>query len=429
MNLLMKALEQTASTANPETRLESSRIARTSATSAAHRGWAEVLARMRDNRMVTAVVVALLAAAAFGTRVYLEISAPSALTKQDMTRAQHPSPTMSHAAAPDSSEPQQGATGIAAIAVANDVPSTNARSASTPALPLEASPQPEESALVITPEAAGLPEAHARSPGFTRNTLIPTSSVVAAPAQSDKPETRTPAEPEAERPGSRKRLAAHAVPPPPQQGARVAARERIAVSPAERESRVHPHVAEGYALLQAGNAGGARTMYSRAIEAEPLNMDALLGLAYVAARENRSDEAQRMYLRILEVNPRHAVAQAALIGLMGRADPAASETRLKQLLSREPSAFLHFVLGNLYSDQALWSQAQQSYFQAHHLEPDNPDYAYNLAVGLDHLGQTKLALQFYRRAEQLATVRGQANFDPSHARRRIGTLSSQADQP
>jgi tetratricopeptide (TPR) repeat protein len=114
---------------------------------------------------------------------------------------------------------------------------------------------------------------------------------------------------------------------------------------------------------------------------------------------------------------------------MGRADPTAAETRLKQLLSREPSPFLHFVLGNLYSDQGLWSQAQHSYFQAHHLEPDNPDYAYNLAVGLDHLGQTKLALQFYRRAEELATIKGHANFDPANARQRIGKLSSRSERP
>jgi tetratricopeptide (TPR) repeat protein len=112
---------------------------------------------------------------------------------------------------------------------------------------------------------------------------------------------------------------------------------------------------------------------------------------------------------------------------MGRADPAASETRLKQLLSREPSAFLHFVLGNLFGEQSSWSQAQQAYFQAHHLEPDNPDYAYNLAVALDHLRQSKLALEFYRRAERLAAIKGRANFEPSSARTRISSLSSQVE--
>ena len=116
-----------------------------------------------------------------------------------------------------------------------------------------------------------------------------------------------------------------------------------------------------------------------------------------------------------------------MIGLMGRADPAASESRLKQLIAREPSAFLHFSLGNLYADQSQWTQAQQSYFQAHHLEPDNPDYAYNLAVGLDHLRQNKLALNYYRRAEQLATGQGRSNFNLAHARERIRALTTQLE--
>ena len=34
-----------------------------------------------------------------------------------------------------------------------------------------------------------------------------------------------------------------------------------------------------------------------------------------------------------------------------------------------------------------WAPAQQAYFQAHNSQPDNPDYAYNLAVGLEHLSQ------------------------------------------
>jgi tetratricopeptide (TPR) repeat protein len=190
---------------------------------------------------------------------------------------------------------------------------------------------------------------------------------------------------------------------------------------------LNPDLGQAYSLLQSGEIEEARALYSKALQAEPLNIDALLGLAYIAAKENRSDDATKLYVRILQLNPRHAIAQAALIGLMGRADPAASESRLKQLIAREPSPFLHFVLGNLYADQAQWSPAQQSYFQAHHLEPDNPDYAYNLAVGLDHLRQGKVALDFYRRAEQLATAQGRSNFNLSHARERIRILSSQVE--
>ena len=205
------------------------------------------------------------------------------------------------------------------------------------------------------------------------------------------------------------------------------ARERIAVSQTAAQPRVNPGVAQAYTQLQAGNLEEARTLYSRVSQAEPLNVDALLGLAYIAAQENRADDATKFYVRILQINPRHSVAQGALIGLMGRSDPSASESRLKQLLAREPSPFLHFILGNLYADQSMWPQAQQAYFQAHHLEPENPDYAYNLAVGLDQLRQPKLALNFYRRAEQLASSQGRANFNLSHARERIRILSSQIE--
>jgi Tfp pilus assembly protein PilF len=206
-----------------------------------------------------------------------------------------------------------------------------------------------------------------------------------------------------------------------------ASRERISVSSMSAQPRLNPTLSQAYTTLQAGDIEQARSLYSTVVQSEPMNIDALLGLAYISAQENRTDDATRFYMRILQLNPRHAAAQAALIGLMGRAEPVASESRLKQLIAREPSAFLYFVLGNLYSDQSLWAQAQQSYFQAHSLEPDNPDYAYNLAIGLDHLRQNKLALNFYRRAEQLASSQGRSNFNLSHARERIASLSSQLE--
>jgi tetratricopeptide (TPR) repeat protein len=116
-----------------------------------------------------------------------------------------------------------------------------------------------------------------------------------------------------------------------------------------------------------------------------------------------------------------------LIAAFGRGDPLSAETRLKQLIVRDPSAYLYFTLGNLYADQSLWAQAQQAYFQAHHLEPGNPDYAYNLAVGLEHLGQARLALGFYRRALVLASARGHANFSRAQAEDRIVRLGARVE--
>lgn len=204
-------------------------------------------------------------------------------------------------------------------------------------------------------------------------------------------------------------------------------RQAIIVNRGDTASSVNPLLAKAYAALEAGRIEAAAQLYSELARAEPKSIDALLGLAAVAMQEGRSEDARKHYLAILEINPRHALAQSGLIGLVGRADPLAAESHLKQLIAREPSAFLFFTLGNVYADQALWAQAQQAYFQAHHLEPRNPDYAYNLAVGLEHVSQPRLAAGFYRRAVELASVRGQVNFDLSRARERIIALAAQPD--
>ena len=99
------------------------------------------------------------------------------------------------------------------------------------------------------------------------------------------------------------------------------------------------------------------------LSSDARNSDALLGLAAIATLEGRNDEAIRRYLQVLELEPRNALAQSSLIGLLGRADPLAAESRLKQLIAREPSAFLYFTLGNLYADQQKWAPAQQAWFQ------------------------------------------------------------------
>jgi tetratricopeptide (TPR) repeat protein len=152
-------------------------------------------------------------------------------------------------------------------------------------------------------------------------------------------------------------------------------------------------------------------------------VQALLGLAALAARQGNTEDATRRYLQILEIEPRNALAQSGLIALLGRADPLAAESKLKQLIAREPSAHLHFTLGNLYADQSQWAAAQQAYFQAHHLDSANPDYAYNLAVALEHVSQPRLALGFYQRALQLAAARGRANFNLPQARERVDLLA------
>ncbi len=189
-------------------------------------------------------------------------------------------------------------------------------------------------------------------------------------------------------------------------------------------SPIDPELIAAYEAMQLGNYEQAGTLYGKVLVRSPSNTDALLGLAAIAWKQGRPDVASGYYGRVLERDPRNTHAQAGLIAILGGADPVAAETRLKELISREPSGFLYFTLGNLYADRKLWSQAQQAYFQALQFDPDNPDYAFNLAVGLEHLGQSRPALDYYRKALDLSFRKGRANFDQERAIERVGQLSA-----
>jgi Tfp pilus assembly protein PilF len=190
---------------------------------------------------------------------------------------------------------------------------------------------------------------------------------------------------------------------------------------------VDPTLMQAYEALQQGDLALARNLYQQVLLAEPRSIDALLGLGAIAWKEGRIEEAGQHYQRVLELEPRNPYAQAGLIAIIGGADPQASESRLRQLIAREPSAFLYFTLGNLYADQGQWPGAEQAYFQAYQLQPDNPDYAFNLAVGLEHIGQIRPALDYYRKALDLSFRKGRANFDQNLVIQRVGQLSARVE--
>ena len=188
--------------------------------------------------------------------------------------------------------------------------------------------------------------------------------------------------------------------------------------------QVHPNITSGYAAYLAGDFASARTDYQHALREEPANRDALLGLAALDVRAGRFEHAEAGYLRLLQADPRDSHALAALIALRaGRTDPVAAESRVKTVLADNPgSHVLNFTLGNQLAQQGRWAEAQQEYFRAYTAEPDNADFAYNLAVSLDQLRQPKLALDYYQRAITLAKARG-ARFDLAGAETRAAQLA------
>jgi tetratricopeptide (TPR) repeat protein len=187
--------------------------------------------------------------------------------------------------------------------------------------------------------------------------------------------------------------------------------------------QVNGKVTTGYAAYLAGDLATARSEYEQALREEPANRDALLGLAALDVRAGRFEAAEGAYQRLLRADPRDAYAHAALIALRGgRFDPAAAESRVKSMLAENPDAHvLNFTLGNQFAQQGRWAEAQQEFFKAFAAEPENADFAYNLAVSLDHLRQPRLALDYYQRALSLAKARG-ASFDTAAAEARAAQL-------
>ena len=194
----------------------------------------------------------------------------------------------------------------------------------------------------------------------------------------------------------------------------------------ERTDRVAASLRRAHDALLAGDDTSAAEAYRAVLGHEPGNRDARLGLAAVAARAGRWDEAAGHYTRILASDPADTVARAALIAIHEE-DPARGESGLKALLRSEPeAAHLHFILGNLYAAQSRWPEARHSYFDAYRFDRDNADYAYNLAVSLDHLSRPASALGRYREAFDLSRTRP-ASFEDAAVRRRIRDLESLAE--
>jgi tetratricopeptide (TPR) repeat protein len=186
--------------------------------------------------------------------------------------------------------------------------------------------------------------------------------------------------------------------------------------------RVDPAINRGFEAFSRGELTMAQLEYERARKTDPRNPDILHGLAAIALRQGRHDQAEAYYRQVLESDPQDPVALAALLNQRGQMDPGATESRLKSLAASQPDlAAPHFSLGNLYARQARWADAQQAYFRAYSAEPDNPDILYNLAISLEHLRQNKLAAQYYAQAIAAATNRP-AGFDRAQATARLKSL-------
>lgn len=177
-----------------------------------------------------------------------------------------------------------------------------------------------------------------------------------------------------------------------------------------------------YDAYQQGQYDVAASIYQISLKEKPDNRDALLGLAAIKLKKGDQQGAYNLYRKVLKLNPKDPVARLSLVNMQNQVGSNDNESLLKNLIQDSPNnPGLYFSLGNVYSQQQRWPEAQQAFFDAYTRQSDNPDYAANLAISLDQMGQHKAALEYYQIAEQLA-VNKPAGFNRAAIRARMDAI-------
>lgn len=205
-----------------------------------------------------------------------------------------------------------------------------------------------------------------------------------------------------------------------------AAREPGSLSLRSNATKPASAMDSAYAAYQAGRPEEAGRLYREVLKSDPGQRDAWLGLAVIAHAANQREAAMDAYKRVLRLEPQNGTALAGISSLSNDSEDSRQESRLRELLARSPQeADLNHALGLVLSAEKRWSEAQPLFFKAHALAPLEPQFAYNLAITLDHLRKHALAIQYYETALTLAQGKN-AGFDESSARKRLTALKTAA---
>ena len=177
----------------------------------------------------------------------------------------------------------------------------------------------------------------------------------------------------------------------------------IHISKKRKTSGVDAQLHEAWRAYQQQDYLRAERQYKQVLHRYPNNRDALLGLAAIALYRNHTSAARQYYQRVLKTNPGDKLARVALQSLAGPGDVLKDSSQLKFWLQSDPNnPQLLFALGNHLAALDNWKGAQHAYFEAFRLAPTRADYAFNLAVALDQLSLDTQALNYYRKARELA---------------------------
>jgi tetratricopeptide (TPR) repeat protein len=146
--------------------------------------------------------------------------------------------------------------------------------------------------------------------------------------------------------------------------------------------------------IAAGNADSAEKDFKEALQIEPRNPVLLLNYANLLWKTDRKEEAQRTYREALAIDASNAGALGSL-GFLSRemGDSASARDYFLELAKKHSDDYVPFLaLGDLYSADRQFPEAQASYQQAFQRSSSNPliiSGAMNTALEAHHLDQAK----------------------------------------
>ena len=144
----------------------------------------------------------------------------------------------------------------------------------------------------------------------------------------------------------------------------------------------------GLRSLVANDLAGAEAAFGQAIKAQPKSTAPLLGMAEIAFRKKKLDDAQRWIARALQVEPQDANAHASMgryFAITGKPDQAI--VSLSKAVELDTSAFLpRMDLADLLASRGKVAQALPLYEQAVALKPAHAGARYALGLNLARNG-------------------------------------------
>lgn len=178
------------------------------------------------------------------------------------------------------------------------------------------------------------------------------------------------------------------------------------VNPVEPESSVHKADIPGHDLPTLAKAS-TPTLVLRLQIAQPSPAS-----SWQASQRDVHSRAENLYRQLQEIEPDNRDA------LLGMASSVSPELPLHGLAQEAVETNAAALLGRYHAARQNWLAAQEHFFLAYASAPGNAGLAFNLAVSLDHLGESRLAAHYYRMAISLAD----ADFDGTPAQARLAML-------